>query len=243
MIVARRAAATLTRRTMLDFDPLIHELLEQPLTPGDAMLRLIDAHERARPDGDWRPYRAMAFDAEAARLARQWFPAVVADQPPVRVPVKGLFFGLFQPTVGRETVADFYLGGATRFELDGEFDWAAGPAYFPRLRYAQSPVLAQIYCLAYGSKDGLGNDAEASLCLGFVVFAARAMLAEADPVLLVAPGASVGVAVGWDSGSPLYIGALTEAGFTVRRAADAIAGIEKRRAAIEAMLRRMGIKK
>src|SRR5690242_1919484 len=117
---------------MFSLGPVIHDLMEHPLDVGEAMQRLIDAHHRERPDGDWEPYRRLPFDDEAVRLSLDWFPAVIADDPPVKVPVRGLFLGLFQPVVERRTVADFYLGGASQFEEDSSsFDWAVNPAYFP----------------------------------------------------------------------------------------------------------------
>jgi hypothetical protein len=218
------------------FHSQVHQLLVEPIGIGQAMQRLIDIHAQDMPSGNWQPYRELPFDSEVSRLARDWFPRVIADDPPLRVPVKGLFFGLFEPIIDGEAVADFYVGGSSRFEIDSEWDWAVRPAYFPELRYANSPILAGIYRLAYGQPDGLKNDAEESLCLGFVAFSAKQFLAEADYTLIVPSNGSVGVAVGWDSGTPLYIGEITPDGFKVRDAAEAIVGIEKRDKELEELL-------
>ncbi len=98
-------------------------------------------------------------------------------------------------------------------------------------------MLAEIYRLAYKTENGLGCDAEESLCLGFVAFASKAIFATADLSLTVSPGDRVGVAVGWDSGMPLCPGWLSSDGFEVRSAAEAIAGMEKLQAEMEVFAR------
>ncbi len=74
----------------------IYRIMERPIAVGDAMQTLIDAHVWDCSDGNCEPYRHLPYDDEAARLARHWFPAVIEDEPPVLVPVRGLLFGLLQ---------------------------------------------------------------------------------------------------------------------------------------------------
>src|SRR6266487_951926 len=115
------------------FHKEIHQLLVEPVAVSHAMNRLIDVHEHARPDGDWHPFRALQFDKEVARLSQEWFPRVIAEDPPVEFEIAGLFFGLFEPVIDDEPLADGYLGRAKTFEIDTSWDWAVQPAYFPRL--------------------------------------------------------------------------------------------------------------
>src|SRR4029450_12873709 len=145
---------------MHDLDIVIHELLPDTKSVGESMRSLIDAHAKVYPDGDWSPYYSIPYDSEIRYLPEDWFRSVITIEPPARVPVAGLWFGLFEPVKvdgqNRETVADFYISGAVRFVLDGGIDWAVRPKYFPEGRYANSEVLAAIYRAAYGKLGGLG---------------------------------------------------------------------------------------
>src|SRR5688572_1552364 len=168
---------------MADLDHVIHELLAAARSVGESMHLLIDAHRAGHPDGDWAPYYEIDYDREVQFLQKSWFPSVVKHDPPALVPIAGFWFGLFNPvrTNGRsrEVVTDLYVAGARQFELDGNADWAVSPEYFPEGRYANSNVLATIYRIAY-AKDGLGNDAEQFLCLGYASFAVKQILSDVD---------------------------------------------------------------
>jgi len=216
---------------MHDLDIVIHELLPDTKSVGESMRSLIDAHAKVYPEGDWSPYYSIPYDSEIRYLQEDWFRSVIMNEPPARVPVAGLWFGLFEPVKvdgrNRETVADFYISGAVRFGLDGGMDWAVRPKYFPEGRYANSEVLAAIYRAAYGKPGGLGVDAEQFLCLGYVAFALKHILSEIDPGLILSSADPVGVAAGWDSGDPYYYGFITRDGFQVREPKEAIAGIKK----------------
>src|SRR5262249_50089549 len=80
---------------------------------------------------------------------------------------------------------------------------------------------------AYGMPGGLGVDAEQFLCLGYVAFVLKFILAEIDPALILNSADPVGVAAGWDSGDPYYYGFITHDGFQVRDPKEAISGIKK----------------
>jgi hypothetical protein len=223
---------------MPNLEFVIHELLPGSESVGASMRALIDAHAKEYSNGDWSPYYEIPYDREIPYLQKDWFPSVIANDPLAKVPVAGFWFGLFQPVRGhgrkRETVADFYVAGASQFLLDGSSDWAVSPAYFPEGRYANSGVLASIYRAAYGSPAGLGVDAEQYLCLGYVAFALKFILADLDLGLILGSENPVGVAAGWDSGEPLYLGFITRAGFQLRDPQEAIDGIKKRQQAFEA---------
>ncbi|MGI8982364.1 MAG: hypothetical protein ACR2FY_24295 [Pirellulaceae bacterium] len=226
---------------MADFDCKIHELLPHRVSVADSMRQLIDAHAAEYPSGNWTPFYEIDYDHEIRYLQQDWFSSVIENDQPASVPIAEIWFGLFEPIRGsgrnRETVADCYVAGARHFQLEGSSDWAVDPEYFPDGRYANSNVLANIYRAAYGPSDGLKNDALEYLCLGYVAFALKFILADVDPKLILGSEEPVGVAAGWDSGDPLYVGFLTRDGFQVREHREAIAGIEKRRKEFDKWLR------
>jgi hypothetical protein len=210
----------------------IHLLLPLAEPVSEKMRRLIEVHAKEYPTGDWSPFLDLPYDQEAAQLKQNWLPEMFLHRAPSSLPAAGLFFGLYQPEVGRgrkrETVADFYVAGTRQFDLDSEGDWAVQPAYFPRGRYANSQILADIYRRAYGTPNGLGNQAEQYLCLGYVAFLIPVLLAGITNKWIVKGEGEIGIAAGWDSGEPLYLGMFTKQGFRVRDPQEAIAGIQKR---------------
>ena len=144
---------------------------------------------------------------------------------PPRRPLSGLWFGLYNPILSGETVADLYVAGSERFyPVVGDNGWAVGPEWWPEGRYARSPVLADVYRVAYpssaaaGSESGdqrwLQNDAEYPLCLGYAAFAAQALLGQIEPATILRASRSLGVAVGFDSGDFILIGQLTAEGLS-----------------------------
>ena len=107
------------------------------------------------------------------------------------MPLKGLWFGLFNPrSDGRTPAADIYVCGSERFDPDPhDNSWAVGPDWWPDGRYAGSTVLADVYRIAYRQdtpvaeqKWCLGNDAEYPICLGYGAFAVRDVLGKVVPL-------------------------------------------------------------
>src|SRR5262249_6170830 len=141
----------------------------------ESIASLIDQCEAARPHPDWAKLRALPY-ADLSPLLK-WVQEPFRQEPP-EVPLKGLWFGLFNPCPdGRTPVADIYVCGSERFDPDPhDNSWAVGPDWFPDSRYANSAVLADIYRVAYRQgtrvaeqKGCLGNDAEYPLVLGYGV--------------------------------------------------------------------------
>jgi hypothetical protein len=142
------------------------------------------------------------------------------EEPP-DAPLKGLWFGLFNPCPdGRTPVADLYVCGSDRFDPDPyDNSWAVGPNWWPDSRYANSEVLAEVYRIAYrqretqaAQREPLGNDAEYPLCLAYSAFAVQELLRQVESSLLLGPSDSLGVAVGFDSGDSVLLGTLTRGG-------------------------------
>jgi hypothetical protein len=161
------------------------------------MAALIDQCEAARPHPDWTKLRALPY-ADLSPLV-EW----IREEPPA-TPLNGLWFGLFNPCPdGRTPVADIYVSGSERFDLNPhDNSWAVGPDWWPDARYAESAVLADIYRFAYHQgaraaeqKGCLGNDAEYPLVLGYGTFAVRELLSQVEPSLVLGGSDSLGVAV------------------------------------------------
>lgn len=184
----------------------------------ESMAALIDRCEACRPHPDWARLRGVPY-ADLSPLL-DWLQEPFRQEPPA-VPLKGLWFGLFNPCYdGRTPVADIYVCGSERFYPDPEDNgWAVGPDWWPDARYANSAVLAQVYHIAYGhsarlgeQRECLGNDAEYPLCLGYGAFAVRELLGHVEPSLLLGRSESLGVAVGFDSGDFVLLGRLVQDG-------------------------------
>jgi hypothetical protein len=184
----------------------------------ESMASLIARCEAARPHPDRARLPSLPYDDPAPMLA--WIRRPFRDQPPAR-PLRGLWFGLFNPCYdGRTPVADIYVCGSERFDPDpDEKDWAVGPDWWPEARSARSSVLADIFRIAYRlgagveeREEGLGNDAEYPLCLGYGAFVVRELLGQVEPSLILGRSASIGVAVGFDSGDFVLAGELVPGG-------------------------------
>lgn len=182
----------------------------------ESMSRLIDECEAACPHPDWSRLRALPYadlDPLVAWLERPW-----REEPPER-PLRGLWFGLFNPSYNGQPVADIYVSGSERFDTANNL-WAADAEWWPAARYARSAVMADIYRIAKrpGSsgaewESSLGNDAEYPLCLGYGVFAVRELLGRVGPSLILGESPSVGVGVGFDSGDWIRLGQFGPSGF------------------------------
>ena len=186
----------------------------------DSMSSLIDRCEAEHPHSDWSLLRSLPY-ADLSPLMR-WLQLPFREEPPAR-PLKGLWFGLFNPCPdGHTPVADIYVSGSERFAADpGDNSWAVGPDWWPEARYAESSVLADIYRIAYREgatrierKNRLGNDAEYPLCLGYGALAVRELLAQVEPSSILGDSASLGIAVGFDSGDFVLLGEFSSDGLT-----------------------------
>ncbi len=180
----------------------------------NSMAALIDHCEASQPHPDWVKLRELPYSDLSPLL--KWVQETFREEPPVS-PLKGLWFGLFNPCPdGRTPVADIYVSGSERFDPSPDDNsWAVGPDWWPDRRYAGSAVLADIYRIAYRQgarvaeqKGCLGNDAEYPLMMGYGAFAVRELLEQVEPSLVLGGSASLGVAVGFDSGDFVLVGRL-----------------------------------
>ena len=181
---------------------IVDELARRRPT-NDSMAALVDLCQAASPHPDWARLRSLPY-ADLSGLS-DWVSRPFRDEPPAR-PLRGLWFGLFNPYHDGEALADIYVSGSERFEMSPDSnEWAVGPEWWPDARYADSPVMADIYRIAY-REGGLGNDAEYPLCLGYGAFAVRELLGWIEPALVLGNSDSLGVAVGFDSGDFVLLG-------------------------------------
>jgi hypothetical protein len=176
----------------------------------DSMADLVDLCQAASPHPDWSRLRSLPY-GDLSHLS-DWVSRPFRDEPHAR-PLRGLWFGLFNPSNDDDEVwADIYVSGSERFEMSSDNnEWAVDPDWWPDARYASSPVLADIYRIAY-REGGLGNDAEYPLCLSYGAFAVRELLSQIDPALVLGNSDSLGVAVGFDSGDFVLIGEFKSSG-------------------------------
>ncbi len=167
----------------------------------DRMNALISECEAQRPHPHWNQMRQVDFDADNVRISNWLSSAFEAanDHPPAC----GLWFGLVNVELAGTESAEAYVAASSAFEATS-IDWAAHVERVGEDNYLGSSVLRAIYAQAYGSADGLRNDAEYPLVLAFGAIAARSALMEA---YLPSTLKSVrGAAVGFDSGDFLYLG-------------------------------------
>ncbi len=212
----------------IDFRRTIHELLAQDLSIPQFMEALITAHQQAHLQYDWEPLKQVPID-QPADLLRFWLAAAVKRQRPPTY-VKALWFGLFNPIRSGETLADMYVAGCRTFEMNQmPCSWNLRPAYWPDLRCANSRALRDIYRCAYDGDKSPGNEAENYVCLGYAAKVVATLLSQIDTSLILSTSQKkpMQIAVGWDSGTPLYIGHLAHRGFVTRPLAEAFAGIDE----------------
>lgn len=175
----------------------------------ESMNSIIDACSRAHPHPDWEEFRQLPY--EDLTPLNKWIEMPFRFDPPLE-PVRGLWFGLFNPIRGTTPTADVYVSGSKCFDADDACcEWACDTVWWPENRYAESALLDAIYKIAY-RPGGLKNDAEYPLCLGYGAFAIRSLLNRIASKLILESVGPVGVAVGFDSGDCLRLGRFTEQG-------------------------------
>lgn len=177
------------------------------------MASLLDLCAERVPDEVWSAVGEINFETDAANLQR-WLERVLALEPPPDR-IEAFWFGLFDAEIedGRETCA-LYLSGAARFDSGGDSaDWACQTpdSYLPEERYADSAVLDLIHRAVHGTEEA--GFAQWALCLGYACQAVQRMCHVINPGLLVGRRASRSVAVGWDDGDWIVLGAVDRGGW------------------------------
>lgn len=189
----------------------IERLVADGVAVADGMRSLIDECETMKPHADWTRFRALPYGDLTAMTA--WLQGVFEKEPPA-AEVNGLWFGLFNPIVGGETVTDLYVSGSTHFSDDAveSNEWTVSPEWFPDGRDADSSLLAEIHRIAK-RPGGLKNNAEFPMCLGYAALAVQSVIGGLPAKTILGDRASMGVVVGFDSGDWLVIGRLGRDGW------------------------------
>lgn len=154
---------------------------------------------------------AIDYHAERDRL-NAWFSDLLRREPP-GPEIVAFSFGYFDGIVGffrKSSAPVMYAAGADRFEpLDAYCEWACGPAWFPRRRYAPSSALRTIGRVCPNRGDLIG-----SLLAGvFVAAAAIEALTAADPNLVLSGRRWRAIGTGHDAGDHHVLGYITADGF------------------------------
>jgi hypothetical protein len=129
---------------MTDFDavtPILDQAWHSALRgqPHASVVReALAALDAAHPRAAWSQLRALDWEGDL-RGSLAWFANLLHSKPPGE-DVNGLWFGLFRPVRGDETLTDFYVSGS---RVAPEQDWpSSSDGYWPEGRYRESPVLA-----------------------------------------------------------------------------------------------------
>lgn len=201
------------------FDWIVEESrIRRPVE--ESMAALIDYCEDRQPHPDWALFRDLHYGDLSALTS--WLSKTFSAKPSKTI-LRGLWFGLFNPCLDDGTpVADIYVSGSKRYCADPRSnEWAVGPDWWPRSRYAKSSILEAIYRIANPSdpeqtstSKNLCAEAEYALCLGYGTFAAQAILLEMEPALILGGSETLGVAVGFDSGDFVLLGDVDSTGLS-----------------------------
>jgi hypothetical protein len=193
---------------------LVAEEFQAARPIGKSMVRIIKKCAAITPHPDWDRLRELDFDDLGPLL--EWIKKPLVREPPDS-PLKGLWFGIFNPIYGNFPTADFYISGCSRFDPDPtSYAWTGSRVWWPESRCAHSKVMSAIYRIAY-KKGGLKIDAEYPLCLAYPALAIRELLNTLDARLVLKAlkaAGPVGVAAGFDSGDFLLLGKYTRDGLT-----------------------------
>lgn len=187
---------------------VITPLVDRGASVREGMDRVLEFCARARPKGDWTPFRSVDVEAGALEL-EAWIARVLATTPPP-TGASGLYFGLFNPVDHDKPSADLYVCGAPFVANDN--DWMCTPTWTPHAAYAHSATLRELYRLAYADAQALRNDAEYPLCLGFAIFSVATALRALGPSRVLAGASARLIAVGFDSGEWFNVGVLSPVG-------------------------------
>ena len=203
----------------IDFDAmyeLVAATVKSDVDLETGMARVLEACATTRPHIDWARLAELDFGGDLTRV-RTWFAQLITEDPPGDE-ITGLWFGVFNPVGAEEPMlTDVYVTGAVYAGRD--HDWTCDPTWAPGRRYARSHALAEVGRIAYADRpDALGNDAEYPVCLAYAALAARDVTRDLAESLGRVPRV---IAVGFDAGDVLCLGALDARGLRFSLASGA----------------------
>jgi hypothetical protein len=196
----------------------IESTVKSDRAPAAGFKRLVDYCATVHSHPDWSRIAELDVNEDLARL-QQWLSGLLTHDPP-GADLDGYWFGLCNPVfedgTGRELVtADMYVSASCYDDADP--DWACETTWCPE-GYAGSRVLQGIYGIAYqDTKSGLGNLAEYPLALGYGALAVRWLVQGLPASVVLHEAGRCFVAVGFDSGDFICIGAVGSDGLVFSR--------------------------
>ena len=188
---------------------LVEKLLKSRKGVSKAIEQLIQDCQTLYPHPDWDEFLKIDFDGDLAATSK-WAEKLLKNKP-IPKSVNIIWFGIYNPSQRGKPSADFYLTGASGFHSDLDLDeWDWKKRYWPSGRYAKSKAMKEIYRIAY-RKDGLGNAAEYTLCLGYTALVAK-YVGKTFAAEFSNTRGQRAMGVGFDSGDYLFVGALSKQG-------------------------------
>lgn len=206
----------------------ISALLDADLSIRDFMAELIRLHAKSYPQHHWDQIEKINWDEQKA--LERWFSGLLKKEPPQHPRV--LWLGLYNPVMRGKPTTGLYVAGSKTWSANDEW-WGLerGTWWWPKLRYAKSRCLRDLYRHCYPT--GPGNDGENLLALGYAARVLVELARVSDRELLLGGSVEVALAVGWDSGGPFDIGSLDKGGLRIRTAAETAAEESRRAIAAE----------
>ena len=178
-------------------------------TPPSRILHELSAFgQENEPHEDWQKMSGIPINAEPDAFTEWLQQLLTREHPTAEVVV--LWFGLFNPVddAGRVSMGLYVAGSNSEdpYESGVEDYWVEG-------RYFTSQVLDTIYQAAYESENGLGNNAEYMLGLGYASSLVKYASQRLGVLLAIGGAESRKIVVGFDNGDSIDIGSVTSEGF------------------------------
>lgn len=191
-------------------DQLIHAVATQPEKMALGMTPWLDYCDRVAPKKKrlWSRLRKLDYDVDFHQLT-QWLTKLLRKTPP-GPEINGLWFGMYNPIgKGGEETCQPYLGGSTGFKPRSKSnEWVCDLTYFPKGRYANSSILAEVFQSVDQGADDIAVLGEAFLGYGYMALTAAKWCHSDVRLQLLGDAPMRAIAIGHDSGPPIRIAVL-----------------------------------
>jgi hypothetical protein len=187
----------------------IPDIVRRHLGVRESVEALVQTLAEDTPAPAWEKILALDFDADTAALV-EWFEQLLAAEPPAPE-TNALWFGLFTSKLDDGTSAStLYAAGSERYGRDPE--WMVSPEWWPRRRYAPSPVQRALRSIGYADGERVGWLADYAVAWIHAASSVNALIDAVGPLGVLRDRAALAIAVGHDSGDALLLGVLRGAG-------------------------------
>lgn len=177
----------------------LQEALRAGVGVSEGMKALLATCNGLTPSPLWEAVAKQPFESDVRGL-RDWFAELLVREPP-DANIRSLWFGIFQEEgwLGVQRYR-LYAAGSMREASEDTVQWAVGPEWSPKRRYASSRILARLPRLTRR------DDGQAAALADYLLPLAYSWLAVADVCRCVSlrdlngPHARRAIGVGYDSG-------------------------------------------